>query len=213
MKMMNFRIIKDSIVDIYGNAEAGRYKTVGYQRQSKASIEVLGNNRFIQVFYFSGDFPESAAGRSGTKQHACTFRIELTAAASSKIDLTVFAAGSEAQKAAALLAHLEATEEADKSIDELINIAYQVIMDNDNYDLGLGIGVISNRWINNVQKDTPPNQGEYVVITASMSLTLRTTEDITGDTGVTPDPVVMDAMIKYQEEQKDKTGVLVNNTP
>lgn len=210
---MNFETIKAAIVQIYGDAEAGRYKTVGYQRQSKAAAEVLGDNRFIQVFYFSGDFPKSAAGQSGTKQHECTYRIELTAAASSKVDLTVFADGTEVQKAAALLAHLEATEEADKSIDELIRIAYQVIMDNENFDLGLPVGTISNRWVNNIQKDTPPNQGEYVIITASMSLTLKTTEEVTGDIGVTPDPVEMDTTIKYQEEQEDKTGVLASNTP
>ena len=209
---MNFRTIKAAIVQIFGDAEASRYQTIGFQRQSKNAAEVLGSNRFIQVFYSSGDFPESGGSRSGTKNHETTYRIELTASASSKIDLSILATGTESQKSAAIAAHLEASEEVDNSIDELIDIAYQVIMDNNNLDLGLSIGTISNRWISNIQKDTPPNQGEYVIMTASMSLTLRTTEEVTGDTGTTPATVEMDTTIKYQEDQDDKSGVLVTNT-
>jgi len=209
--MMNFRTIKTAIVGIFGSAEAGRYQTIGYQRQSKNAAEVLGSNRFVQVFFSSGDFPESGGSRSGTKNHEVTYRIELTASASSKIDLTVFTSGTELQKAAAIAAHLEASEEADKSIDELIDIVYQVIMDNNNLDLGLPVGTVTNRWISSIQKDTPPNQGEYVIMTASINLTLRTTEEVTGDTGTTPAIVEMDTTIKYQEDQDDKSGVLVTN--
>lgn len=210
--MMNFRTIKTAIVNIYGAAEASRYRTIGYQKQSKDAGRVSGNNRMIQVFYSSGDFPTSAAGRSGIKQHDITYRIELTASEAAKIDKTVFDTGTESQKAAALAAMLEAADEADDSMDELIDIAYQVIMNNDNLDLGLAIGVVTDRWVSNIQKDTPPPQGEYVILTASMLLTLKTSEEVTGDTGDTPDPVEMDTTIKYQEDQDDKSGVLVTNT-
>ena len=209
--MMNFRTIKAAIVQIFGDAEASRYQTVGYQRQSKNAAEVLGNSRFVQVFYSSGDFPESAAGRSGIKQHDCQFRIELTASASSKIDLSVFVAGTAPQKAAAIAAHLEASSEADESIDELIDIAYQEIMDNRNLDMGLAIGVVTNRWVSNIQKDTPPAEGEFVVLTASMLLSLRTSEEVTGETG-TADANFIDTEINYGEDQDDKTGILVDNT-
>jgi len=209
--MMNFRTIKTAITGIFGAAESGRYQTIGFQRQSKNAAEVLGSNRFVQVFFSSGDFPESGGSRSGTKNHEVTYRIELTASASSKIDLSVFASGTEAQKSAAIAAHLEASQEADNSIDELIDIVYQVIMNNRNLDLGLPVGTVTNRWISSIQKDTPPNQGEYVIMTASMNLTLRTTEEVTGDTGTTPDIVEMDTTIKYQEDQDDKSGVLVTN--
>ena len=209
--MMNFRTIKTAIVQIFGDAEASRYQTIGYQRQTKNAAEVLGNSRFVQVFYSSGDFPESAAGRSGTKQHDCQFRIELTASASSKIDLSVFAAGTAPQKAAAIEAHLEASSEADISIDELIDITYQEIMDNLNLDLGLAIGVVTNRWVSNIQKDTPPAEGEFVVLTASMLLSLRTPEEVTGETG-TAGANIIDSEINYGEDQDDKTGILVDNT-
>ena len=40
--MMNFRVIKASLIDnVIGPAEAGRFTTIGFQRQSKSAIESL----------------------------------------------------------------------------------------------------------------------------------------------------------------------------
>ena len=84
-------------------------------------------------------------------------------------------------------------------------------MDNRNLDLGLPIGTVTNRWVTNIQKDTPPAEGEYVILTASMLLTLRTPEEVTGDPGVTGANFI-DTEINYGEDQDDKTGILVDNT-
>lgn len=183
---MNFRVIKDQIVNnILGPAEAGRFQTIGFQRQSTAAEEVLGNLRFVQLFYSSGDFGKSGGRQTGPTQHDITYNVWLTVSAASELDLSVIndESSTPEQVSAALLAEKEACEVADTSLDELIDIVYQILMDGNNIDVCLCKGIVSNKWIGSVSKDQPTASGDYVVLTASMPLTLRTFEDVPGDTG------------------------------
>ena len=67
--MMLFRTIQAAIInDILGPAEAGRFRTVGFQRQAKAAEDALDNSRLVQVFYSSGSFPFAKSSRI-TPQH------------------------------------------------------------------------------------------------------------------------------------------------
>ena len=210
---MNFRIIKDSITNILGTAEAGRYQTIGFQRQTKAVQEAINNNRMVTVFYSAGQFPENAGRRNGPVQHDITFSVHLLAASAAKGDFaTITDPGStEAQRLAEIAATQEAAQLADESMDELIEIIYQVLMDARNYNMGFPVGTVANRWIPSVQKNEPRTKGDLVELTAAMTLTLRTAEQVTGDTG-TENANIIDATLDIKDNNPDIAGTLVDNT-
>jgi len=210
---MNFRTIKASLISILANAEAGRYRTIGYQRQGQAGSENTGNNRSVQVFYNQGEFPESAGSRNGPVMHGITFAVQMTVAMPAKADLSVInnPASTLPQVAAAINAMQEGQQLADNSLDELIDIIYQVLMDAENIDIGLDIGDVSNRWVDNVQKDQPMQRGEFVVITGSMQFTCACSETVTGDSGTAGSAVDTEIQNENQDGDADPgpAGVLV----
>ena len=210
---MNFRVIKQSLIDnVLGPAEAGRFQTVGFQRQAKSAEEVKGILRTVQVYYSSGDFPKSSGRNSGTTQHGVIYRVDLTVSEPAKGDVAAInnSASSPAEKAAALLAFQEGSNLTDSSLDELADIVYQILMDARNIDMGLDKGVVASRWVGGIQKDQPVPQGNLVVLTGSMPLSLKTPEIITGDTGTAGN--IFDTTIDLEGDDVEKTGVTVDNT-
>lgn len=211
--MMTFRALKTSIIDnILGPAEAGQFVTIGFQRQAKAAEEVLDSLRTVQVYYSSGDFNKSAGRINGPSQHDITFRIDLAVSKAAEGDLSVInnPESTQPQVEAAILAFQEAADLADQSIDELIEIVYQILMDAENIGLGLADGIVSNRWVDNIQKDNPLPRGEYAVLTASMILTCRVAEAITGIAGTAAN--IFDTTVDIDGDDVEKTGVTVDNT-
>lgn len=209
---MIFRQIKEALVNqILGPAEAGRFRTVGFQRQVKSAAETLGASRMVQVYYSSGDFPKNAGRINGPTIHDITIRLDLTVSTAAAGDLSVInnPASTSEQIAVALLAFQEAASLADDSIDELFDIVYQIIMDGRNVDLGLPSGTVSNRWIDQINKDDPVPRGEYVILTGSMILTCRAAETVSGDIGVAGNIYNIDINIPDDEVQKTgKEGIL-----
>ena len=184
---MRFRTVKDSIVNnVLGPAEAGRFVTVGFQRQSTSADEVLDTSRIVQVYFSEGDFGKPQGRRAGPTQHDITYHIELTVSKAAEGDLSIINSptATQGQISAAILAFQEAADLADQSIDELIDIVYQILMDARSIDLGMVAGEVSNRWVTDIKKNQPVPQGEYVILTASMALTCRVAEDVTGEAGV-----------------------------
>ncbi|MCP4745037.1 MAG: hypothetical protein GY874_02695 [Desulfobacteraceae bacterium] len=183
--MMNFRVIKHSLINkVLGPAAAGRFHTVGYQRQSSAAQQNIGNERSVQVFYAAGEFSRSAGRINGAKQHEAVFRIEMTVGAAARVNLSAIndPSAKPAQIAAALANYHNASSLADNALDELIDIIYGIVMDARNVDLGLAKGILSERRINQVQKDDPLPRGEYVVLTGAMNLSCRCVEQPCGET-------------------------------
>lgn len=210
---MNFITIKNSIINILGTAEAGRYQTIGFQRQTKAAEEFKDTNRMVTVYYNRGDFPKSSGRNTGPVQHHITYRIELSVSKAAKADLTVInnPGSTPAQIAAAITAAQEAAQLADVSMDELWSIIYQVLMDGNNIDMGLAVGVVANRWVDFFQKDEPRPRGSLVVLTGNANLTLRTAEQITGDTG-TLGANIIETIANIKDNIPDIAGVLVDNS-
>lgn len=210
--MMNFRTIKDSIIEILGNASKNCFIVIGHQRQMKSADETIDINRFVQLFYSAGDFPKSSGRNTGPVQHDITFRIELTVSSPAKIDLSTLnrSSSTSAEKASALASSQEASNVADDLLDELFELVYQILMDARNYDMGQEIGEVSNRWIDQIQKDDPIEEGEYVILTGSMFLKLRTAEQIVGESAVLTENL-QDIVIDIKGDDTEKTGVIVNN--
>jgi hypothetical protein len=181
---MNFITIKNSLISLLGAAEAGRYRTIGFQQQGQSAIENLDNDRSVQVFYSSGLFPKSGGSRRGATRHNITYRVEMTVSKATEGDVSVLEnpSSTPAQRATALAAFQDAAALADSSLDDLIDIVYQIIMDARNRDVGLSTPV-ADTWINQIQKDNPLPRGEYVVLTGSMDFTCAINEDVLGDPG------------------------------
>lgn len=206
--MMRFREVKAAFQDLlYENAE-GRFRVIGFQRQSKSSSEVLNNDRLVQVYYSEGEFKKSAGRMQGSKTHDITLEIDLTTSARADVDITVLdsANATESQKATALASLKEAAEKADEKCDELIDHVYQIIMDARNIKVGLETGEISNRWVSTIVKDATIERGDFVVKTANMKYSCRVQEEVQGDIGFQPNPAIFDSDVPY-----DHTGVLVEN--
>ena len=205
---MAFRIIKESLVNaVLGPSELGRFRTVGFRRQGRAAEEVAGVKRTVQAFYAGGEFSKSAGRTIGPKQHDITFRLELSVAAASRVDLSLISSGaaSPVQISLALSEFQEASALADDSFDELAEIVFQIIMDARNADLGLAKGVLSNRWISRISKDEPLPRGEMVVLTGSMELTCRAAEAVTGATGTVGG--IFDVTVDIDGDDVERAGV------
>lgn len=202
---MIFQQVKDALINqILGPAEAGRYITVGYQRQIKS---LAGDTKLVQAYYAGGTFPRGAGRITGPVQHDMTFRLDLTVTASAQGDLATLnnPLATPPEKAAALLALQEAAARADIAMDALVDIVYQVLMDARNVDLQLPVGTISNRWIENFDKNDPVTEGEYVILTGAMQLKCRAEEAVPGDSG-TPGEKVYDMDIDLEGDDVEKTG-------
>jgi len=210
--MMKFRTIKESVKTLFANSAAGRYTVAGSQKQTKSAEEVIDNNRLIQVYYSRGSFLKSGGSMRGPNDHEITFKIGFTVSKAAAGDISVLnnpnATALQLQTAIANIAN--ASDLADASIDELFDIAYQIIMDARNIDLGLAEGIVSSRWITDIQKDDPLPRGELLVITGSSNLTLKTSEDVTGETPIPATAISTDFSI--EDDLGDNAGVIVNPT-
>ena len=205
---MVFRAIKAALINnILGPAEAGRFKTVGFQRQVKSAEETLDNSRLVQVYYSSGNFPKSSGRLNGPVQHDISFSVDLTVSAAAAGDLATInnISSTPVQVAAALLAFQEAAGRADDLLDDLFDIVYQILMDARNQDLGLPSGTVANRWVDQLNKDDPVPSGEYVILTGNMRLTCRAAEEVPGDIGVVGDKT-FDFNIELENDDVQKSG-------
>jgi len=209
---MNFRIVKDAILTILGTAEAGRYQTIGFQRQRTDASQASGNNRFVQCYYSAGDFSTRGGRLNGPIKHDMTFRIDLTVSAPAQVDLAVInnPTATPSAKATALANLQESSAIADESLDELVEIVYQVLMHGLNLDLGLSKGTVANKWLTDINKDRPIERGELMILTGSMRLTVRTTEQVEGDIGTAG--TIFDTTIDIDGDDVERGGVTVDNS-
>jgi len=204
---MHFRGIKDSITTLLLAEAAGRYRVRGYPDQGLSAEEVADTDRLVQVSYQRGSFPKSSSGR-GPFDHTMTFRVLLVASKAAEVDLTVLdnPASTPTQIANALAAAEPASAAADDAIDELIDAVFQVIMAADNIDLGYSAtSLIGSRWIEDITKNDPYPRGDRVVVSATMDITCRVPEEITGATLTSLGDIVVD--LQHQGDAVTRAGV------
>lgn len=208
--MMNFRLVLDALVNkILGPSERQRYRTIGFQDQRRAAEEVLDCLRTVQVFYEGGVFPKSGGRRTGPTQHDAVFAIDLTASRPIKVDKATINSGTAAQKIRALAAMQSAAGLAEESVNDLIDIIFNILMDGRNIDLKIPAVKVVNRWIERIEKKSISDQGEYVVAGASMKLSLRVSEEPPGDKGIPIESGGFDNTIDIDNDDVEKTGVTV----
>jgi hypothetical protein len=205
---MKFRTLKASIVAILGLAAAGRFRVVGYKQRGVAAEEIVGQLRTVQVFFTGGKFPKAAGSHLGPVMHDVTIKVDLSAAKAAEGDLVALTdpSSTPAEFAAALSSFREAADMADDSLDELGDIVFQILMDGRNLDLGMGAGNVSPHWIENFDKQGPTARGEYVVMSGSLDLTCRVSEELLGDAGVAADHVLGAVLADVETNMPDSVG-------
>ena len=144
---MQFRTVKAAVVNILGLAAAGRFRVVGYKPRAMAAEEANDSLRTVQVFYSDGRFPKSGGGSLGPVLHDVTLKIDLAVACAAKGNLSVLEnpAATAVQLAAALDTFQESADLADSTMDTLIDVVYQILMDGENLDLGMPKGEVASR--------------------------------------------------------------------
>jgi hypothetical protein len=206
---MTFEDVKTAIINILSAAAPGTYQVTGSKKQSKGANENLDLPR-VTVYYQAGNFPKSASNYQAEKDHNATYQIEFTVIVQSYVDLSVLnnPSSTALQIKAALEAIPDLSDQADKKMDEIFGVVYQVLMAADKYDLDLPVGTVVNRWIDNFQKDNPLPRGEYLILTGNCNLTCRMEEIVTGVTGVTGN--AYDITTDIEDDQGNNAGASGN---
>lgn len=217
-EIMEFQnLVKSVVENVLGKNERGRFRTVGYQRQDTDAQENLGLDRSVQVFYAGGAFPKSAGRARGTTMHDVTLRLELTVALEPEGDTQTITDenATESEIIAGLKAFQNSSQEADRLLDELWAIVYQILMDANNVNMGLlppddqpSAQMVANRWVDGFQKDDPIEQGGAMILTGKALLTARVAEAIIGVEGVTATEGVSTSL-GINEDPVQQTGLQV----
>ena len=185
---MIFKQIKTDLQTLLNTgAVAGGYQVLGYQREIRNVEEILDGNRTVQVFYAAGQFPKNKGSINGPVHHDLTFRLELYVSKRAEGDLaSLEGAADDAARALALASFKHAAEVVDDSMDDLIDKIYTLIMNTENRDFArtLPAGVIADRWVTGIQKDSPIGDGEFAGLTALITLTCSAVEDLAGAEGL-----------------------------
>lgn len=207
--MMNFRVIAAAGTELLATAGAGLFRVVGQRNQKSDASEFKGNNRRVQFYYASGDFPKSGGRQTGDTQHHLTFNVDLSVSSQAAGDAATLQ--NPSSSAAAAMAVLSAVQDAsylaDQAMDDLAERVYQILMDANNFDLGLSKGVMSSRWVGSLRKDDPLQMGNLVALTARFEYTCQTAETITGEAGVALTGGI-DTVVDIVGDDEERTGVL-----
>jgi hypothetical protein len=180
---MEFQTVKAAIKQTLNDQSLERFDVFGYQRQSKSAEDFT---KLVNVFYRSGSFPKSAAGIYGSPvKHEMEFEIEYTVSAAAEADLSKLNSDTAAadEIAIALAAMKDGSAAADELIDQLFSDVWNIIMNAENAFFGLNDYKVQDRWLEDIQKDNPIPQGEYVVLSGRSRLTCTVEEIPGGETG------------------------------
>jgi len=180
---MQFELLRDSLEALLIANQGALFRTIGEQKQSTGAEEVKGVLRTVQVFNSSGNYPKSKSSRQRF-EHEMSFQLEYTVSSPAKADLTILddPNATASAKQAALLASAEGTREADRSLDELRRIVFQILMNPVNQDIGLTKYTISDPWLENYRKNETLDKGNLIVLTGSETFSAVATETTDGAT-------------------------------
>ena len=207
--MMQFETIKQALITTLGDDAADRYRVVGYQKQTEDAADFKDEDRVVQLFYSAGQFPKSASSLNGPFQHQMTFRVELSVAKAAEVDVATLTnpASTDVQRALAMQCFMESSALADAAWDEMAGIVFQVLTDARNIDFGLGKGVLSKRWADQLKKDEPVTDGEFAIITGSMMFTCQAEEVALGDDSGVIDLKKIKTVIDIEGDDNEQTAV------
>lgn len=200
---MNFEAVNNSVINKVLTPNAGsNFRVQSGQIPGLSAEEILNSARLVSVHTSSLDF----TGReTGPVQNSGVIYLDLFVSADAKADLTVLQneAATPEQRAAALAGRQSAAYRADISMNTLIGLVWNIVMSAryDQLALDEAVGAfpvdteiingspkqikIAERKLTRVDKDQIVEMGEFVVLTARMTLTYKVSEQVSGLTPVT----------------------------
>lgn len=182
---MSFEVIAAAINATLAANASGIFVVEGFQRESHATEEIFEAPHVV-AYYGQGDFPKSAGRARQTKQHDMTFAIEIAVAANSTVDLSVLKDPNSSAQArmSALAAMKPAAAAANALWDQVARAVYQILSDPVTMDLGLadasGNSIVANPWIQGMAKGDVASEGEYVLLSGTITYTCRAPEYVAG---------------------------------
>lgn len=211
--MMNFRLIAASIAKILQDSSGNCFRVTTEQTLGKAAEQMLGNNRLVEVYHRTGQPQlESSAYSGGPIQELNSYQIELSVAGDAKLDLeTLKRVDAQSYEKAGVLATPQfASVVANESFDELMELVMQILLDPRNIDMGMPEGIVGKRWISDRRKDDPQLQGDLVVLTGVLVLSLLVEEQITG-APILGTGDIHNITLDGVDDDIERTGVEVNS--
>lgn len=213
--MMMFRVLKKNLVTILDRAARGRFVVVGYANQSTGTDELLKAKRRVQVFFGNGDFPKSKASPTGLPQHEITYQVTLSLTAQAEGNLAAMNtegddSAARAVRKAAISQFYTAATMADQDMDEFMEQVYQILMDGRNVDIDTEGPpyLVSDRWVESIDRFEPISQGDTVVITATMNFSCQAEEQILGDIGTAAGSGAIDITNDFVDDDVEQTGLI-----
>jgi hypothetical protein len=209
---MNFELLRDSIETLLKSYESGRFRVVTEQKQNTGAEEHKGLLRSGQIFYESGEYPDSTSSMQQVT-HDIIFQIEYIVTASAKADLSILndPDASAVEYSSALSAAQSAAYVANRAIDELRRMVTQIILDpvNDDNNLGLGKTVTGGNYLGdtrliNFRKNAGIPRGKLFELTASEQLTTSIQETFTGATPLAPVQPAINLTTKFNTQTDDE---------
>jgi hypothetical protein len=178
---MRFQTVRDSLIQLLGDLSFGNFRVLGYPEHRQDSRALSGLDRVVQVFYSGGEFPLSEGSSFGYSCHHVEFALNLMVSGYAECDLSVIenSNSTPSEIRDAIADSMITGQKVDESLDDLINLVYQIIMGADHSDLGDN-DPVGSRWVNKIKKDPPVSHGDMVVATAVMTLTCKLEESLTG---------------------------------
>ena len=213
---MMFRVLKKNLVTILDRAARGRFVVVGHANQSTGTSELLKEKRRVQVFFGNGDFPKGKAGQTGPVQHEITYQVTLSLTAQAEGNLAAMNTEGDdsaavAVRKAAISQFYTAATMADQDMDEFLEQVYQILMDGRNVDIGTEGPpyLVSDRWVEGIDRFEPISQGDTVIITATMNFSCQAVEQILGDIGTAAGSGPLNITNDFVDDDVEQTGVIV----
>lgn len=206
----NFLIIKDSLIkNILGPYAEDNFDLVGHLRQVK-DAEAVSRKRLVQVFFTRSQIDWTTTRTKGNFVHEATYQIDFTIAVKSKMDVSVMLdlEATPEEKITALDHTLEATAIADKDLDNLYALIIEILRQPQNYNLGVDeeIVKIANMRPAQYQKNDPLENGGLVVVTASLFITCRIPETVSGEEGILSNKTIH-GKVEINEDTVTKTEI------
>jgi len=176
---MTVQAVKTALQALLNANASTDFFVIGAQSQGINSEDVY-DRPMVQVFLSQTDFDESRSPRIGKVTGLATFRIELTIASPSIVDVATLddPTSTQGQIAAALAASFEAMDVADAAMDNLYSKVWNILHNPQNRNFGIDPSVfqVSDNWIPTFRKGAPLQRGEVVVISANLSLQCKIVE-------------------------------------
>jgi hypothetical protein len=185
---MTFQLVKTALQNLLASNAGTDFYVVGAQTQGE-NADFIAERPMVQVFYSQTDWDESASPRSGKARGTVTFKVLLTIAKGSVVDIATLndPTSTAPEIAAALAANAAAEDVADAAWDNLYSIVWNILRNPENRNFGVAETTwqISDNWIASTRKGDPIIRGEVVAISGTMNLTCKIVE-YPGSTDETP---------------------------